>query len=63
MDETDFNVYFFKYIVDLQGNYICTIKISFRFGLRFVSSTTVPNISYFTFCMLHTSQIRSFKIV
>lgn len=30
MDEADFNVvYFFKYFVDLQGNYICIIKISF----------------------------------
>lgn len=27
MDEADFNVvYFFKYFVDLQGNYICIIK-------------------------------------
>lgn len=44
---------FFKYLVDLQGN-SDTIKFcSEKFVLKFILSTIVPNISYFTFYMLH----------
>lgn len=52
MDKTDFNVYFFKYRVDLQGNYIHLINVGGLF-LRFVSYIVVPNMSHFTFYMLH----------
>lgn len=52
MDKTDFNVYFFKYCVDLQGNYIHLINVGGLF-LRLVSYIVVPNMSHFTFYMLH----------
>lgn len=55
MDETDFNVvYFFKYFVDLQGNYICIIKISFFwFEICFKHYCT----KYFIFHILYVAHM------
>lgn len=59
MDKTDFNVYFFKYCFNFQGNYMHLINVGLFLNFVFLYCCT----KYITFHILYVARISYMYIV